>query len=483
MGADAVRLRLWILATLGMAPGCGPERAGADTVSEKTTESAGSESGEPTAYVCLDPQPIIVDGRESGFVRCEETGAIHREVAVPGPWSQSAAGSCPGPMYGLCAEDADCTDAPGGRCIGSVHCTCVYARACEDDATCGEGFTCSALDGECIVSGCRTSDDCGDGWTCGYSQPYPRCGIGFTPRGELHCHGPSDECASDADCEDKCLFVEDAWRCAPSAECDVYGRPFFVDGRPRVAGTVAREGWGRASLENVVDQLSAHARARLGEHWLTQAQMEHASVAAFARHTLHLLAVGAPAALVADAQVAMGDELRHAEIGFALARVFSGRLVGPGPLDLDGACTSLSVSELAALVFAEGCIGESCAALLAMRAASAVRDPALRATLLGIAEDEATHAAMAWRFIRWALARGGDDVRRRLGAILREHEREPSIHASESAFVAVDPHDLELRAHGCLPDVELRQARRDAIRGIVLPCARTLLGDPPPDYV
>jgi hypothetical protein len=47
--------------------------------------------------------------------------------------------------------------------------------------------------------------------------------------------------------------------------------------------------------------------------------MEHASVAAFARFTLDLLALGAPADLVQSAQQALGDEIAHAELCFGLA--------------------------------------------------------------------------------------------------------------------------------------------------------------------
>ena len=65
--------------------------------------------------------------------------------------------------------------------------------------------------------------------------------------------------------------------------------------------------------------------------------MEHASVAAFARFTLHLMSLGAPAALVERSNAALADETLHAKLAFAIASGYAGRAIGPGPLAIDGA--------------------------------------------------------------------------------------------------------------------------------------------------
>ena len=57
--------------------------------------------------------------------------------------------------------------------------------------------------------------------------------------------------------------------------------------------------------------LPAETRARLGVAWLEIARMEHASIAAFARFALQLLAVGAPPDLILAGQRAMADETNH----------------------------------------------------------------------------------------------------------------------------------------------------------------------------
>jgi len=53
--------------------------------------------------------------------------------------------------------------------------------------------------------------------------------------------------------------------------------------------------------------------------WLEQGQAEHASVAAFNRASLSLMAVGAPARIIRDTQIAAVEEVRHAELSFSLA--------------------------------------------------------------------------------------------------------------------------------------------------------------------
>ncbi len=80
-----------------------------------------------------------------------------------------------------------------------------------------------------------------------------------------------------------------------------------------------------------VSGLALEEREALGAAWLRNALMEHASIAAFARFTLELLAVGAPADLIRDSNAAASDETRHAELCFALASEYLGESEGPGP--------------------------------------------------------------------------------------------------------------------------------------------------------
>ena len=66
------------------------------------------------------------------------------------------------------------------------------------------------------------------------------------------------------------------------------------------------------------------------------------------------------------------------------------------------------------LVIAEGCFGETRAALEALEAAELAADPVIRAAYARIAGDEQRHAELAFRFVRWALERNPHAVRPRV---------------------------------------------------------------------
>lgn len=157
---------------------------------------------------------------------------------------------------------------------------------------------------------------------------------------------------------------------------------------------------GRPCVVDGVARLPAVVDARADARWLRQAREEHASVAAFARFTLQLLALGAPADLVADAVAAQGDELRHAAM--ALARAGGGAL---GPMDLAGDDGPVTLVAVALATAREGCIAETAAVHAATEAAAAATDAGERRFWRVIVADETRHAALAWRFLRWAVAR------------------------------------------------------------------------------
>ena len=247
------------------------------------------------------------------------------------------------------------------------------------------------------------------------------------------------------------------------------GRPLVVDGAPRVAHVLARSDWGGAA--HARSSLDEATRAALASAWLEDARMEHASVASFARFALELLSVGAPADLVAAAHRAAQDEIRHAELGFAIASRFAGAPVGPAALDLHGAKLAEGLPEIVAAVVREGCVGETLAALLASEAASAATDPFIRDALRTIAADEASHAELAWRFLRWAIDRGGDATREAATRAFQEAQR--GIGLPAGAPVGTDV--AAWRAHGRLGAAEARAVAVEVMEQIVLPAAAMAL--------
>jgi hypothetical protein len=247
-------------------------------------------------------------------------------------------------------------------------------------------------------------------------------------------------------------------------------RPFLVGTSLRAAPPVARGDWGRSDLPpaNVSDARTSDA---LAAAWLKDALEEHASVAAFARFALHLLAIGAPAELVAAAQGASIDEIAHARGCFALARRYGAGNVGPGPLSLDDALRALPLEQLVDLAVEEGCVGETLGALLAEAQRANARDPHAAALLERVAADEARHAELAWRFLRWALDAGGEPTERAAVAAFRR-----AVARTRAMIVRPPAYDVATwRAHGRTTCEEARTIAEAGIRDVLEPCFAALL--------
>jgi hypothetical protein len=245
------------------------------------------------------------------------------------------------------------------------------------------------------------------------------------------------------------------------------GRPFLVEGRERVAALRSRSDWcGEFAAER--GALSPEQRATISQAWLRVAQMEHASVAAFARFALQLLQLGAPPDLLERATAAMADETRHAQLAFGVASAYTDRKLGPAGLDIERSLNESSLVEVTRLVVREGCVGETSAALEVREAAAHARSPQLAALLAGVAEDEARHAELAWQFVSWALEQQpqavADVVRHEL-ALAARHPEPAGATAGEA----------DLLAHGVLPERLRREVQNAAFRQVVAPCAAALL--------
>jgi hypothetical protein len=195
-------------------------------------------------------------------------------------------------------------------------------------------------------------------------------------------------------------------------ESDHAGRPLTL-GDSAVTAAV-REARATESLRSdLVLPRSSRVRDRLAGEWLADALAEHASVASFARAALELGRLGAPPELVAAHLAGGSDEVDHARACFSIASAYAGLKLAPGPLP-EFAPRRTDIEDLAAATFEEAVVGETVAALAASRAASECADPAVRWVLERIMRDETRHAALAWRTLGWAVARGGAPVTRTL---------------------------------------------------------------------
>jgi hypothetical protein len=181
------------------------------------------------------------------------------------------------------------------------------------------------------------------------------------------------------------------------------GRALRDGGDIRVADLISSSEWLDTHHEETPD-------VSVANEWCEAAATEHASVAAFARLALQLLALDAPAALIADTHRAALDEIRHARMSFGLASKFSGDAVGPAALTMP----RLEQPNLETLVretFIDGCIGETVAALAAYHEADLSDDAAIVFVQRRIADDERRHAELGWRIVAWGLQRDPQLVR------------------------------------------------------------------------
>ena len=419
------------------------------------------------AHPCVNPTPLVVANVDTGYDTCAG-GPLRRRAAVDCPsLVPRAAASCVG--GGTCTTDSDCRDQPLGFCthgivtftgdITASPCTCNYG--CVRDSDCGINAMCVCGDpvGYCGGSACSSERDCQSGCGCiaaGTGAPY----LSF------QCQTSQDTCLTNADCADvatnppgQAVCQPDgtgAWNCVLPG---VTGRPFLVHGRERVAVTIYEETWARLpSAPEIAASTCLFSAA--AAHWRRAGLMEHASIAAFARFTLHLLALGAPPELVRNAQEAMGDETEHARLAFGLASAFAGRAMGPGPLAIEGALDGFDLRDFIATLIREGCIGETVAAIEAREALEDVTDPAVRAVLETIARDELRHAALAWRALGWVVSSGRAN---------RELVRSEVVRALREVSPRARPtHDDEtLRPFGIVSEARREELRLTALSSLI----------------
>jgi hypothetical protein len=133
--------------------------------------------------------------------------------------------------------------------------------------------------------------------------------------------------------------------------------------------------------------------------WFAQAAwLEAASVGAFRRLARELKAHGAPAQLIASANAAARDEIRHARLMARYAKK-RGAIVPRVVVEKMGVRDLESIARENAV---EGCVGETYGAAFATWASSHADDEDVRAASRAIAPDEMRHAALGWAIHAWA---------------------------------------------------------------------------------
>jgi hypothetical protein len=259
---------------------------------------------------------------------------------------------------------------------------------------------------------------------------------------------PTDIHGQDGSAVPGCCYPVTVVDTDTDSEC-VVGRPYrdgpYRDGGQRCAPVDAKR----------VDHPQAIA-------WLRAGALEHASVAAFARLSLQLMACGAPNSLLAEVHQAAREETEHAETCWNMAKRLGAHAIEIGRFPFDGAVVvEGDLAKLASETVREGCLAETLGAHLVRAAADATHDPQIKSVLEKIAREEARHAALSFRIVAWALKAGGARVRKAVLAAFEEPA--PRIDVAELALRA----DLDAAA--------LAAAAQAGLDDVVKPAAAALL--------
>jgi len=289
------------------------------------------------------------------------------------------------------------------------------------------------------TSGCTRTVRCEDPLLAAPAWPYPhpfeRCDP--DPPGDAGGFSANATTEKRRDDPETCCYVS-------FRDCSRRGRPHVVRGRPlrdergepvvapsRAAGAWAA-GWSDLPLRGDGDDDA--------DEWLDAAALEHASVAEFARLSLALLALAAPATLVERTHIAALDEIEHARTCYAEASRRLGRPVGPGPLPVSGLTASVDVRSLARDTLLDGCLGE-CVSAIVLR----------QRGLSDMAADEERHAELAWEILEFLLSVEPRAARAGIELALSELDDERSLDELSLAVIrdVVRPSAAGLVARYC----------------------------------
>jgi len=246
------------------------------------------------------------------------------------------------------------------------------------------------------------------------------------------------------------------------------GRQLRRLGRVLLAPVEPGEGWLDPRALSPLALEDDALRAPLAAQWRANGRTEHASVAAFSRLSLDLMALGAPASLVASAHADALDEVRHAELCFSLASAIDGQKRSPAAFPAAArartlpAVRALALAVLAVDSLVDGALHEGVSARVVARLSRSCAEPTIRGLLKQIAVDEGRHAAHGWDVVEFCLAEGGDPVAHALrGALTKlphslRHDFDPAARTGGWERYGIPGQELEQE--------EFAKARADIVR-------------------
>ncbi|PIE05451.1 MAG: Tenascin, partial [Sorangium cellulosum] len=309
-----VSLRLTLLAAIGVSStACGGKEVGGNPAggSAGTSGTGGTAGSGGSNRHCPNAVPIMQpSGKPSGFVLCEDgtKNRVSKEICD----TVTSLEACRGDEQSTvnCLTDSDCTDKPYGKCVSlsaegfeSDYCGCVYACSTDSDCKGNDVCVCAGVAGasHCAGSSCTINDDCVSN-ECSVSVYDNGCNETTT----LHCRAADDACRTDADCTEpnrnQCAVDDGSQDFSCLGTSCAIGRPLMVDGSVRATRSKSRDDWRDRNMTPDLTTMQPEVMEALANRWADIAAMEHASVASFARFTLQLMALGAPADLLGETQ-------------------------------------------------------------------------------------------------------------------------------------------------------------------------------------
>ena len=194
----------------------------------------------------------------------------------------------------------------------------------------------------------------------------------------------------------------------------------------------------------------------LGDYFAVVSELEAASVDAFLILRDELAEHGAPQDLVAGAERAARDEVRHARMTARVAKRNGGAAKAPPTI---ARRPQRSLEEIAVENAIEGCVRETYGAVTAMWQAERAEDPGVRALMKRIAVDETRHAALAWSVSKWMKSQLSEEACARVDQAMRS-----TVHALSQE---VSSSGADLTRSAGLPTAAEAQKLLGAMRDVV----------------
>ena len=163
--------------------------------------------------------------------------------------------------------------------------------------------------------------------------------------------------------------------------------------------------WTHSIVLNIPESIKSH----IIEYWLNSSISEHTSIASFNKHSLELIALGAPSSLLIRCNQAAIDETVHAVLCMSVVSSVSGKQLSDPTTNVANLLPSQpTAKEVMMSVIYDGCINETIAAYSAKVVSYHTEEPTIKKILEKIDMEEMTHALLAFDTLDWIINKHPD---------------------------------------------------------------------------